>query len=202
MPAVPRRSIQLASPLQEVADWYRRKYLDATAPPSRPTVDQLDPAWHPPQVHPYYSRHCSSLFSFTPFAYSSRFHQFTSSQIHAFPNTVLNTPLMQSAPSGTYVCIHSRREDYSFGHPGAVPSLPLLARQITRTLLKHNLLHVYLATDAPLQEIATLRGLLAAANPLFVLRNFVANNFSLGIYYYSLLVSPNKYISVHITKYK
>lgn len=60
------------------------------------------------------------------------------------------------AIGGPYLAIHLRRRDFIFSHKKDIPSISGAASQINKALMNLNLSKVYIATDAPAEEIDQL----------------------------------------------
>uniref|UniRef100_A0A915Q588 GDP-fucose protein O-fucosyltransferase 2 n=1 Tax=Setaria digitata TaxID=48799 RepID=A0A915Q588_9BILA len=80
------------------------------------------------------------------------------------------------AHGGDYICVHWRRRDFVRSHSVDIPSINGTAKQIVAILGKENLTTVYLCTDAPTNEVATLINLL----PPDILVERFANSSSLN----------------------
>jgi len=57
------------------------------------------------------------------------------------------------AKGGPYVALHLRRKDYLYAHKKEVPSLKYAADQIAKHLKKYKLKKLFLASDAPIDEV-------------------------------------------------
>ncbi|KAK4325593.1 hypothetical protein Pmani_003835 [Petrolisthes manimaculis] len=68
-------------------------------------------------------------------------------------------PERGTALGGPYISVHLRRRDFVHARNNEIPSLKKAAKQINQILRRENLTTVFVATDAPAQEVEELRTL-------------------------------------------